>query len=205
MNKRILSLILAVTLILSMVTIVNATENNSVTVYLSICDNGNFVNSPVTSEKMTKVPIELSYFDLADYGMEAFSDSESISEEKNPTLLHLFLKAMETYYLGETYSITNEEHKVIFDVGGSAGSASLNRFWNHDYNISYKIDRANPETVDAPYLTCDRLMLEDGDVITVGMFTSQTWYIDGFYAYLEDRFLVMEQQMFHWIVQRSLQ
>ncbi len=186
MKKRIISLVLAVTLILSMITIVHATENNSVTVYLSICDNGDFVNSPVTSEKMTKVPIELSYFDLADYGMEAFSDSESINEGQNPTLLHLFLKATETYYLGETYSKTDEEHKVIFDVGGSSGSASLNRFWNHDYNLSYKIDRANPETVDAPYLTCDKLVLEDGDIITVGMFTSQTWYIDGYYAYLKE-------------------
>ncbi len=186
MKKRILSFILAVNLVLSMVTIVYATENNSVTVYLSICDNGDFVNSPITSEKMAKVPIEISYFNLADYGMEAFCDGEVINEDSNPTLLHLFLKATETYYIGETYSKTDEEHKAIFDVGGSAGSASLNRFWNHDYNLSYKIDRANPETVDAPYLTCDKLVLEDGDVITVGMFTSQTWYIDGYYAYLKE-------------------
>ena len=192
MKKRILSLFLVCMLV--MATVVFATDGEdvssnaeSITVYLSVSDNGDFVNSPVTGEKMAKIPVEISYFDLAQYGLETFYNLNQESSEvvESPTLLHLFIQAIEDYYLGATYNKEDQEHKLAFEIAGSAGMASLNRFWNHDYNLMYKVDRANPSTVDNPYTTCDNIVIEDGDVITVGMFASQNWYLDGYFAYFD--------------------
>ena len=192
MKKRILSLFLVCMLV--MTTVVFATDGEEVssneeniTVYLSVSDNGDFVNSPVTGEKMAKIPVEISYFDLAQYELESFYNLNQENSEviENPTLLHLFIQVIEDYCLDTVYNKEDAEHKLAFEIAGSAGMASLNRFWNHDYNLMYKVDRANPNTVDNPYATCDNIVIEDGDVITVGMFASQNWYLDGYFAYFD--------------------
>ncbi len=192
MKKRILSLVLVC--MLAMTTVALATDGEdissnteSITVYLSVSDNGDFANSPVTGEKMARIPVEISYFDLAQYGLGTFYNLNQENSEiiEMPTLLHLFLQVIEDYYLDATYDKEDPEHKSAFEITGSAGMASLNRFWNHDYNLMYKVDRANPNTEDNPYATCDNILIEDGDVITVGMFASQTWYLDGYFAYFD--------------------
>ena len=194
MSRKILSMVLTVVIVICLAQNVFASitvdSDESITVYLSVCDNGDFVSSPVSSEKMAKIPVEISYFDLADYGLQEFykyslNEAEEQTVVQQPTLLHLFIQATEDYYLGESYNLLNEQHKTVFDVGGSAGSASINRFWNHDYNLVYNVDRANPETVDLPYATLDSIVLEDGDLITVGMFASSDWYLDGYFAYVD--------------------
>lgn len=192
MKKRILSLFLVCMLVVTMVAFATDGEDvssneESITVYLSVSDNGDFVTSPVTNEKMARIPVEISHFDLAQYGLETFYNLNQESSEviEKPTLLHLFIKVIENYYLDTVYNKEDAEHKAVFEVAGSAGMASLNRFWNHDYNLMYKVDRANPNTVDNPYATCDKIVIEDGDVITVGMFASQNWYLDGYFAYFD--------------------
>ena len=72
--KKILSLFFAIIIILGLFQCVQATENavDSITVYLSISENGEFVTSPVTNEKMANIPVEISYFDLANYGLDAY-------------------------------------------------------------------------------------------------------------------------------------
>lgn len=192
MKKRVLSLIMVLTMLISVAANVfaagNTGDTEKITVYLSISDNGDFVNSPVTGDKMAKIPVEISYFDLGDMGLEAFYkyDAEGQTVIQSPTLLHLFIQTIEDYYLDEAYNTEDTDDTNVLKITGSAGSASLERFWNHDYNLMYKIDRANAETVDNPYATCDTLLLENGDVITVGMFTSTTWYQDGYFAYFDN-------------------
>ena len=72
--KKVFSIFLAIIMILGLFQSFQATENavNSITVYLSISENGEFVTSPVTNEKMANIPVEISYFDLADYGLDAY-------------------------------------------------------------------------------------------------------------------------------------
>ena len=196
--KKILSLVLSIFIVLGTVQCVFATETapETITVYLSVSDNGEFVTSPATNEKMAAVPIEISYFDLADYGLEKYYRYDADSFEnggayinetvvEQPTLMHLFIKAVEDYYLGETYNA--ESHSDTLAFTGEATSAYAIKFWNHDSNFTYLADNKMPQMSEGWGASCDYILLEDGMEIEICMFSSWNWAYSGTVASFSDK------------------
>ncbi len=196
--KKILSLVLSIFMILGMAPTVFADETKyeTITVYLSVSDNGEFVTSPVTDGKMAGVPVEISYFDLADYGLEKYYRYEADSFEnggayinetvvEQPTLMHLFIKAVEDYYLGDKFDV--EEYSEILSFTGDAMGAYASRFWNHDSNFTYLVNNKMPEMSAGWGASCDYILLEDGMEIEIGMFSSWDWAYSGTVASFGDK------------------
>lgn len=196
--KKVLSLVLTIFMILGLLQTVQATENSadSITVYLSISEKGEFVTSPITNEKMVSVPVDISYFDLADYGLEAYYRYESDTFEngggyinttvvETPTLMHLFIKAVEDYYIADTYSVEN--YGDILKFTGAATSAYAEKFWGHNSNFTYLINDKMPEMSAGWGASCDYILLEDGMDIEICMFSSYDWAYSGTVASFADK------------------
>lgn len=196
--KRIFSLILSVLLVLGTVTGTFASEREyeAITVYLSISDRGDFVTSPVTGEKMVNIPVKISYFDLADYGLEKYYRFEADTFEngggyinenviEQPTLMHLFVKAIEEYYSGEKYD--SASHGEILSFTGEPTSAYASRFWNHDSNFTYLVDNKMPEMSAGWGASCDYILLEDGMKVELCLFSSWDWAYSGSVATFDDK------------------
>lgn len=196
--KKVLSLFLVIIMVLGLFQSVQATENavDAITVYLSISENGEFVTSPVTSEKMANIPVEISYFDLANYGLEAYYRYEADTFEngggyinttvvEQPTLMHLFIKSVEDYYIADTYN--SEAHNNILNFTGTATSAYAGRFWEHDSNLTYLINDKMPEMCAGWGASCDYILLEDGMNIEICMFSTYDWATSGTVASFSDK------------------
>lgn len=196
--KRILNLVLSIMMFLGLFQTVQASENttNSITVYLSISEKGEFVTSPVTNEKMVSIPVEISYFDLADYGLEAYYRYEADTFEngggyinttivEKPTLMHLFIKAIEDYYITDSYN--SEEYSDILKFTGAATSAYAEKFWGHNSNFTYLIDNKMPEMSAGWGASCDYILLEDGMDVEICMFSTYDWAYSGTVAEFSDK------------------
>ncbi len=196
--KKILSLFFAIIMILGLFQSVQATENSvdSITVYLSISENGEFVTSPVTNEKMANIPVEISYFDLANYGLDAYYRYEADTFEnggayinttivEKPTLMHLFIKSIEDYYIAENYN--SNDHSGILKFTGAATSAYAEKFWAHNSSFTYLIDNKMPEMSAGWGASCDYILLEDGMDIEICMFSTYDWAYSGTVATFSDK------------------
>lgn len=196
--KKVFSIFLAIIMILGLFQSVQATENavDSITVYLSISENGEFVTSPVTNKKMANIPVEISYFDLADYGLDAYYRYEAESFEnggeyinttiiEKPTLMHLFIKSIEDYYISENYN--SNDHSDILKFTGAATSAYAEKFWAHNSNFTYLIDGKMPEMSAGWGASCDYILLEDGMDIEICMFSTYDWAYSGTVAAFSDK------------------
>ncbi|MDE6150125.1 MAG: hypothetical protein K2F81_08560, partial [Ruminococcus sp.] len=94
---------------------------HSVTVYLTVSEDGFYtIGNDDNSTTMARVPVTVDYFDLADYGLQDYYRYEADSFEnggkyinekivEQPTLLHLFITALEKYYLGGETLITGTD------------------------------------------------------------------------------------------------
>ena len=174
--------------------------SSSVTVYFSLSDDGRFVTGGDDDETlMCHVPVTVEYFDLRDYGLEDFYrykskpagegggyvDSEVI---KQPTLLHLYIKMIETYYLGGEKLDISKKSDGYHDGGdaltitGSATSMYMKKFWGHDENLMYFVDHKYPLQAEGWGATADYILLEDDMEIDVAMFTDWAFYTDGAFA-----------------------
>lgn len=171
-----------------------AASDKSVTVYFTLSEDGQFVtgNDP-DATLMARVPVEVEYFDLADYGLEDYyryeaADSEDGGEYigtevvKQPTLLHLYIKMIEQYYLG-----TGEKLEVggkALTLTGSSTSMYMKQFWGHDENLMYYVNHRYPLMREGWGATADYILLEDGMEIDVAMFTDWSFHHNGGFAQL---------------------
>jgi len=167
-------------------------DKSSVTVYLSISDDGTFVTGNDTDKTViSHVPVTVDYFDLADYGLEEFYRYEADSFEnggqyigteviKQPTVLHLLIRAVEQYYLdGEKVEIGSE----ALNITGGATSMYMKNFWGHDENLMYFVNHAYPLMAGGWGSTADYILLEDGMEIDIAMFSDWEFYTYGAFAY----------------------
>ena len=185
-RRIMLSLFLVITMLFSSVsnafagtTNAEATNDKPITVYLTLSEDGEFVTGKdASSTVMARVPIELYYFDLAKYGLQDYTktDSETGEVVESPTLLHLYITALEKYYLGGK---TLEVGGDAMSISGSAGSMYMNKFWGHDENLMYFINHEYPEESPGWGATADRIVLEDGDEIDLAMFSDWDFYTVG--------------------------
>lgn len=197
--NKILSCVMAVIMIVTVLPLgafaVN-TENdkNSVTVYLTISDDGYFVNGNDDAQTiMARVPITVDYFDLADYGLEQYYRCKADSFEngggyinntvvEQPTVLHLLITALEKYYLGGKKLELNSD---ALNISGNATSMFMMNFWGHDYNLMFLVDHSYPLMSEGIGATADYVLLEDGMEIDIGMFSNYNFYFQGGFAFFD--------------------
>lgn len=152
-----------------------AADENTASVYLTISENG----SPVTGKDGTllaHVPVTISAFDLAKYGLEEYRYGEE------PTVLHLLIRATEQYYLGRPMTPEDTETDA-FHVTNSPGSLYLKHFWGHDENLMYFVNHEYPLRSSGIGATADTIPLADGDVIDLAMFSSWSFRNHGQFAH----------------------
>ncbi len=151
-------------------------EQSKKTVYFSISEDGTYISGK-DSEKtlMAMVPIEVEWFDLSSYGLSEYQIEENGSVLKQPTVLHLFIRALEKYYLGgETLTVGGD----AMTVSGGATSMYFRKFWGHSENITYFFNHQYPLMYEGMGATADYMTLENGDIIEVAMYSSSGFYAD---------------------------
>ena len=191
--KRVASLLMVFAMLLNLLpTGVLATDTQEVTVYLTVSVDGDFINSEITGETMARVPVKISYFDLADYGLEKYYRYETgsfggqyINENlvKQPTILHLYIKALEQYYLGRKLT-ADDTH--AFAPEGEPTSLYMLNFWGHDQNLMYFANHKYPLMDSGWGATADYVLLEDGMDLNVAMFSNYEFFNYGYFSHFEN-------------------
>lgn len=82
-----------------------------------------------------------------------------------------------------TYQVVTAQQGIlgteVLTITGSAGSSYMNKFWGYDENLNYYLNHQYPTypgtTIGA---TSDRIVLSDGDIVTVGHFENWAFYDD---------------------------
>lgn len=158
---------------------------------------------------------DLAYYDLENYYRYGTEDGWGVyvSDEviERPTLLHLYLYLLERYYIGLDeedccqgnqnplyYSELTEllyfngdaayssDTKGALTISGGPTSLYMTNFWGHDENLMYFVNHQYPLMSPGWGSTCDYILLEDGDVIDVAMFTDWGFYHVGGFNYFTD-------------------
>lgn len=203
--KRSLTLMLAcIIAIILMSTMAFADENSrndndagSITVYFTLSNDSDFVTGfNQNSTVLARVPMTIPYVDLKKYGLEEYYRYEANSfeeggEYKNqviverPTLLMLYLKALGLYYLDREFT-KDDLGSDALTISGSATHLYMTKFWGHDENLMYFVNHAYPLQAEGWGSTSDYILLNDGDVIDVAMFTDWNFYTYGCFAYFDE-------------------
>ena len=176
MKKRILSLLLALMMVLSLIpTLAFAAgeDNSKVTVYFSLSDNGKYKNG-TSGKTLAYVPVTVEYFDLDDYGLGKYTRADA---GEQPTVLHLFIKMLEQEYLNSGKLTVGGD---ALTVSGAAGSMYMTQFWGHDQNLTYYVNHVYPIMSGSTGATADRIILKDGDVVDVAMFDDWSFWGDAY-------------------------
>ena len=180
-------------------------EISSVDVVLSLSADDCFMVGPGSGAIMAMKEISVPYFDLALYGLEEYYFvSESYGDdgdglpgsdlqpgtaeyaEGKVTLLHLYIYALEVFYCGIDPDEAGKGYLYdegligteVFSISGGVGSSFLNQFWGGDCNLNYYVNYEYPLASEGWGATSDQILLRDGDIITLGHFTSWSFYAD---------------------------
>ena len=161
--------------------------DNTVSVYLSVSHDAQFVKPAASNKVMALQKVDVPYFDLSLYGLDQYKIPETNADYGKVTAMHLYIYATEVFYCGidktdagkgylHTQGILGTE---VLTITGSAGSSYMNKFWGYDENLNYYLNHQYPTypgtTIGA---TSDRIVLSDGDIVTVGHFENWAFYDD---------------------------
>ena len=120
--------------------------------------------------------MEVSWFDLEPYDLGAYTVKRGGQVVKQPTVLHLMIRMLETYYLEAGQTLTNNTDALT--ASGSFGSLYFQKFWGGGENLTYFLNHAFPVMYPGMGATADYMTLENGDLVELGMFTSGEFYTD---------------------------
>lgn len=171
MNKRVLSILLAVVMVFTMIPL-TAVATEAEKVYISVSDDSQYVSdqngNPVAYAEVSLD--ELSAIDLNAYGLGDYvydADGDGIYEI---TALHLYI------YIHEV--LMGRDWSEVY-ITGSAGSIYFagGLFGFSDENLRYDYNGAYP-AVDGWGLTADQIVLYDGDFLNVAHYTSWAFWGD---------------------------
>ena len=155
------------------------------TVYFSVSHDAEFIKTESgTVAALQK--LDVPYFDLSLYGLDEYKLAETDEGYGKPTMLHLYIYATEIFQCGvkaedagQGYLYNNNLIGTdLFTVSGSAGSIFMEKFWNMSMNLNYYHNYSYPADADGWGITADRVVLSDGDIVTIGHFTSWGFYTD---------------------------
>lgn len=155
-------------------------------------------------KKITVPYFDLALYGLQDYyfSSETYTGDEDYDGTGDPssdlvagtaefaknkvTMLHLFIYATEVYYCGIDEADAGQGYlynqKLLgtdtFTLTGSVGSSYLKMFWGQDENLNYYLNYEYPLASPGWGSTSDQILLEDGDIITMGHFTNWQFHTD---------------------------
>lgn len=164
-------------------------------------------NGGGSGEVMALRKVTVPYFDLGLYGLENYYfKSETYGPDPdNPdrpgsdltpgtsdyaygkiTDLHLMIYMLETQYCGIDAADAGKGYLYdegimgtpAFNVSGSTGSFFMNEVWGHDLNLNYYHNFVYPLATGGWGSTMDQILLHNGDVFTMMMFTSWAFFGD---------------------------
>lgn len=200
--KRFIAFALSTVLVLCLIPVsVFADEDSddveTVRVYITLSDDSEFITgNDADGRVMARVPIDVPYVDLQEYGLEAYNRYKAKSFEdggtyitpyvlvERPTLLMCFLKALSQYYLGREITAADIGTHAI-ETSGGATSLYLLWFFGHYYNFMYFVNHEYPLMAKGWGATADYILLEDEDEIDIGMFTDLRFNQYGGFAYFD--------------------
>ena len=151
-------------------------------VYFSVSHDDKFLESGDTVVALQKLTVP--YFDLNLYDMGEFSLPADHAGYGKPTMLHLYIYATEIFRCGidpeeaGQGKLKDQIGSDLFAYSGAAGSICIDRFWGMDMNLNYYHNYAFPADESGYGITADRVVLEDGDIVTIGHFTSWSFFGD---------------------------
>ena len=146
-------------------------------VYFSLSKDGVYVTGNDSEHTLlASVPVEVSWFDLEPYDLGAYTVKRGGQVVKQPTMLHLMIRMLETYYLEAGQTLTNNTDALT--TSGSFGSLYFQKFWGSGENLTYFLNHAFPVMYQGMGATADYMTLENGDLVELGMFTSGEFYTD---------------------------
>ena len=175
--KKLLSLLLALVMVLSLVpTTVFATEATD-KVYISVSYDDKYIKDKDGSY-IAYVPVSfdtLAEVDLDDYGLSDYKYDEDGDGTYEITALHLIIYAHENLYGGDFSEVT-----FTGEPGSSYFQGGL---FGRDENLNYYLNGQYPLARGGWGATSDQIVLEAGDFIDLAGFTSWAFYQDSGYGF----------------------
>ena len=176
MNKRILSILLAVIMVFTMIPLTAvATENDYV--YISVSYDDKFKEDK-NGKPMAYIPVsfeDLDSVDLIEYGLTDYLYDEDGDGTYATTALQLIIYSLEELYGGDFSEVT---------FTGSPGSSYFQGgLFGQDENLNYYLNGQYPLAGAGWGATSDQIVLEPGDVISLAGFTSWDFYQDSGYGF----------------------
>lgn len=188
--KKLLSLLLALVMVLSLVpTTVFATEATD-NVYISVSYDGQYINDK-NGAPMVYVPVsfaEIESIDLEEYNLGDYLYDPDGDGTYETTALQLIIYAHENIYGGSWSDVnfTGGAGSSYFEGGIFGFTENLNYFLNGEFPIDEALSAGSSFAVGA---TSDHIVLEAGDFIDIASFTSYAFLWDsnaGFHLFADE-------------------
>ena len=160
------------------------TVERTKTVYFSLSRDGEYLTGNDADQTMlAAVPVKITWFDLADYGLEEFSVKSSGKVVEQPTMLHLLIRMAEKYKLNGRKAANNTD---ALTLTGSFGKAYFSKYWDGTSNLTYFLNHTYPLMQPGIGATVDYMTLENGDFVEVGLYSDPNYWTSSAagYAYL---------------------
>jgi len=174
--KRGISLILAMVLVLSLLpAAVFATESEQI--YISVSYDGKYINDKDGGYiAYVGVPMEaVEAIDLNEYGLGEYLYDENGDGVYETTALQMVIYAHENIYGGSWEDV---------DFTGSPGSSYFQGgIFGFDENLNYYLNGEYPLAGEGWGATSDQIVLEAGDFLDIGSFSSWNFYSDSNYGF----------------------
>ena len=181
-TRKAVSLILALVMVLGLLPAAAfASESN---VYISVSYDGQYIDDK-NGEPIAYIPVSfenLASIDLDEYGLSEYKYDEDGDGTCDITALHMVIYAHENLYGGSwgDVTFTGNPGSSYFQGGIFGFDENLNYFLNGEYPMDEKLTAENGYGTGA---TSDRIVLEAGDFIDIGSFSSWDFYADSNYGF----------------------
>lgn len=111
--------------------------------YFSLSEDGSYVTgNDADSTILAEVPMTVEWFDLAPYGLEDYTLKSNGETVKQPTVLHLMIRMLETYYLDVDETLQNGTDAMT--VSGNFAHLYFQKFLGQGQNMTYFLNHAFP-------------------------------------------------------------
>ena len=175
-TKKILSMILAFVLVLGLLP-ATAFATGADSVYISVSYDGQYINDK-KGNAIAYIPVSfenLASIDLDEYGLSEYKYDEDGDGTYDITALHMVIYAHENLYGGDFSEVTF--------TGAPGSSYFQGGIFGFDENLNYFLNGEYPLAGEGWGATSDQIVLEAGDFIDIGSFSSWDFYMDSNYGF----------------------
>ena len=174
--KKTISWILAILMVLGLLP-ATAFATGADSVYISVSYDGQYINDK-NGNAIAYIPVSfenLASIDLDEYGLSEYKYDEDGDGTYDITALHMVIYAHENLYGGDF-------SEVAF-TGAPGSSYFQGGIFGFDENLNYFLNGEYPLAGEGWGATSDQIVLEAGDFIDIGSFSSWDFYMDSNYGF----------------------